>query len=514
MGHNNNSSNSESAAAKLPQNALSTAKSGRGVVMNWKSYEDRIHEHFTHAYPKANVRKNQYILGKYSKAKRQIDVLIEETIGTTPVRTIVDGKFFNRKVDVTKVEAFASFVADVGAQRGILVTSRGYSKAALERAFNDSRKLELDILNFDDLQQFQALVALPYVDDNTVVVPAPLGWVIDGDKQGPFHACAYQRGLDLAAAQKRMEWMYMILSPKGRGLNTIDDLISFQNSRTKKHGQGGRTTYLNPTLRDDALTKIRCTRFRDPKFYEITGFVPFDKFIFFCVVITPANRKAVNLRKLEYVLAKIMLVNVKRDNTQLIAQLKQKKESAVDPSVKSSLAREIAHYYRDMGMSEEAIPYLEESAALGLHYQGARDLLRLIIRHRPIEQVIVATDRHLQLAPENPTVYNDIVDLCSLENRTDLLPALFTALKARNPSNSVICGNLDFYMADSLIADGDFARAADFLRTSHQQLSTCLPKDHTVFKLIRKMETICEKKSLSHRPIKGKKKVGPISADA
>lgn len=222
----------------------------------------------------------------------------------------------------------------------------------------------------------------------------------------------------------------------------------------------------------------------------------FDKFIFFCVVITPANRKTVNLRKLEYVLAKTRSVNVKRDNTPLIAQLKQKKEKAVAPSVKGSLARDIAHYYRDMGMSEEAIPYLEESSALGLHYQGARDLLRLIIRHRPIEQVIVAADRHIQLDPKNPTVYNDIVDQCVLENRPDMLSALFTALKARNPSNPIIGGNLDFYMADSLIADGDFAQAVDFLRTAHQQLSTCLPKDHTVFKLIRKMENSCKNKSL------------------
>jgi tetratricopeptide (TPR) repeat protein len=261
-------------------------------------------------------------------------------------------------------------------------------------------------------------------------------------------------------------------------------------------GTPSRLYHSPQVLRDDAPTRIRCTHFRDPKFYEITGFVQFDKFIFFCVVITPANRKTVNLRKLEYVLAKTRSVNVKRDNTPLIAQLKQKKEKAVAPSVKGSLARDIAHYYRDMGMSEEAIPYLEESSALGLHYQGARDLLRLIIRHRPIEQVIVAADRHIQLDPKNPTVYNDIVDQCVLENRPDMLSALFTALKARNPSNPIIGGNLDFYMADSLIADGDFAQAVDFLRTAHQQLSTCLPKDHTVFKLIRKMENSCKNKSL------------------
>lgn len=505
MGHDNESSNSESTDAKPLLDALSLAKRGQDGAMDWKSYEARIFEHLLHAYPKADVRKNQYVLGKYSKTKRQIDVLIEETVGTELVRTVVDGKFFNRKVDVTEVEAFASFVADVGGQRGILVTNRGYSKAALERAFNDSKKLELDILNFEELKQFQALVALPYVDSNSVVVPAPFGWVIDATQQGPFQACAYQRGLDLAAAQKQMEWMYMILSPKGRGLNTIDDLISFQNSRTTSYGQGGRKTYLNPTLRDDAPTKIRCTRLRVPEFYEITGFVQFDKFIFFCVVITPANRKSVNFRKLEYILAKTMSVNVKRDNTQLIAQLKQDKEKAVDPSVRGSLAWKIAHYYRDMGMSEEAIPYLEESAALGLHHQGARDLLRLIIRHRPIEQVIVAADRHLQLDPKNPTVYNDIVEQCSLEDRTDLLPTLFTALKARNPSNPVVGGSLDFYMADSLIADGDFARGADSLRASRQQLSTCLPKDHAVFDLIRKMENSCKRESLSHRPIKNKK---------
>ncbi|CAN5433083.1 hypothetical protein BH10ACI1_BH10ACI1_20150 [soil metagenome] len=45
--------------------------------MEWKKYEQEIYETFMEFYPDAKISYNQKLLGKYSKVKRQIDVLIE-----------------------------------------------------------------------------------------------------------------------------------------------------------------------------------------------------------------------------------------------------------------------------------------------------------------------------------------------------------------------------------------------------------------------------------------------------
>jgi hypothetical protein len=73
--------------------------------------------------------------GRFSKRKRQIDILIAEKTPVGILKTVIDTKLFNRKVDVKAVDALAGFVDDVGAEKGMLITSRGYTQAALRRAF-------------------------------------------------------------------------------------------------------------------------------------------------------------------------------------------------------------------------------------------------------------------------------------------------------------------------------------------------------------------------------------------
>ena len=74
-------------------------------------------------------------MGRYSHTNRQIDVLIESYIAGKKIRLIVDGKYFNKNIDVKAVEAFISMVEDVDAKQGILITSKGFSAAAINRAY-------------------------------------------------------------------------------------------------------------------------------------------------------------------------------------------------------------------------------------------------------------------------------------------------------------------------------------------------------------------------------------------
>lgn len=142
--------------------------------MNWSDYKNEIFEFFRSAFPDVEIRRNVTVEGRYSKVSRQIDILVEDYVAGNRFRTIVDGKFFSSKVDVKEVECFIGMLNDAEAHKGILITQKGYSQAAINRAHYDQLDLDLDILNFNDLKQFQGVAAIPYAGINAVLIPAPL----------------------------------------------------------------------------------------------------------------------------------------------------------------------------------------------------------------------------------------------------------------------------------------------------------------------------------------------------
>src|SRR5579863_8722712 len=113
--------------------------------MTWKDYELAIHKHFTDAYPNCSIYHNITKIGFMSKQKRQIDIYIEGKIAGISLNIVVDCKYFKKNVDVKDVEAFLSFLRDIKANKGILITNVGFSKAAYNRASNDTDDLELRI---------------------------------------------------------------------------------------------------------------------------------------------------------------------------------------------------------------------------------------------------------------------------------------------------------------------------------------------------------------------------------
>jgi hypothetical protein len=160
----------------------------------WSEYEESVYQAFKEHYPSADVEKNVRRKGRYSKRSRQIDVLVTEhtAVGDSPF--VVDSKRYKRKLDVKAVESFEGFLNDLGVRRGILISNNGYTKAALQRAYNSKRGLELDILNFSALARYQSFGAVPYFGKNAFLLPAPFGWVIDGTRTGPLVCKMFQRG--------------------------------------------------------------------------------------------------------------------------------------------------------------------------------------------------------------------------------------------------------------------------------------------------------------------------------
>lgn len=165
--------------------------------MTWKDYEKEIHNHFKVMFPNADISYDVNVYGRYSKVERQIDILIEDYIVGSRMRIVVDGKYFSKKVDVKDVEMFIGMLNDCEANKGLLITQEGFSKAAINRAYFDPIDIELDILNFKDLHQFQGFMGIPYSGNFGVLLPAPFGWIIDATRRPNMLATLYQRGLTL-----------------------------------------------------------------------------------------------------------------------------------------------------------------------------------------------------------------------------------------------------------------------------------------------------------------------------
>lgn len=279
--------------------------------MDWKSYEIEIYEIFKTEYPEAEVTQNIRKPGRYSKTDRQCDVVIEDYVAGNRMTIVVDGKFFNSKVDVKEVDSFVGMLDDIGAHKGILITQVGYTDAALNRAYFGASDIELDILNFAQLQRFQGYGAIPYAGNNGVVLPAPFGWVIDARQNDNWIAALYQQGLSLEEAFASQEIMYVNFWDRTKNGESLDDLLKIQDGGILSHDSTARIEYLPTIRRTDTATALRAAHLTLYKGIEYTGLVEFDDFIFFCVLHTPENVRKKNIRKLENIMSRIKRIRVR-----------------------------------------------------------------------------------------------------------------------------------------------------------------------------------------------------------
>lgn len=278
--------------------------------MSWKDYEIEIYDYFKTMFPNADISHNVKVAGRYSKVDRQIDILIEDYVAGNRMRIVVDGKYFSKKIDVKDVEMFIGMLNDCEVNKGLLITQEGFSKAAINRAHYDPIDIELDILNFKDLHQFQGFGGLPFIGQHGVILPAPFGWIIDSKKRPNMLASLYQRGLTLEQAGENKEWMYVNLIGKDDEIRNLNDFLKSQEDYMLHDFPDAKIDFLPTVRRDDAIIKLRVIEIKSYPTKEYTGFVEFEEFIFFCVLFTPEELKKKNIKKLESILQRVLPFHV------------------------------------------------------------------------------------------------------------------------------------------------------------------------------------------------------------
>ena len=101
----------------------------------WKRFEKLIHQIHTQFAPKdAVVTLDDKIVGYESKVERQLDVTIRAIVAQYKVLIVVECKDEARPLDVGTMGEFASLLRDVKANKGVMISTSGYTPAALEMA--------------------------------------------------------------------------------------------------------------------------------------------------------------------------------------------------------------------------------------------------------------------------------------------------------------------------------------------------------------------------------------------
>lgn len=128
---------------------------------DWKDYETLIHKIYTELEPNADVKKNDFIYGKNTNTKRQIDISIRTKIAGHNILIIVQAKKLKKPADVNIVGEFESVIRDVQAARGILICHSGFTKKAKEYAAN----IKIDLCTAHDASQqdWQTKIEVPVI---------------------------------------------------------------------------------------------------------------------------------------------------------------------------------------------------------------------------------------------------------------------------------------------------------------------------------------------------------------
>ncbi|WP_075344674.1 restriction endonuclease [Tenacibaculum agarivorans] len=119
----------------------------------WRKYERQIYQELVNIFTDCEFEFDDKVFGKYSRTDRQIDISIRGNIGGNKILGIIDCKHFSKKINIKVIESFLGMLEDTKANFGLIITNKGFSKSAKNRA--NIRNLRLDIIEFDELERIK-----------------------------------------------------------------------------------------------------------------------------------------------------------------------------------------------------------------------------------------------------------------------------------------------------------------------------------------------------------------------
>jgi tetratricopeptide (TPR) repeat protein len=461
--------------------------------MDWKEYEDAICEALRQVYPNATIRRNVKLPGRYSRTKRQIDVLVEYYLLGKPAYIIIDAKKYNETIDVKDVDSFIGMIQDVGAVEGILVTEKGYSKAAIAAAHNSPTELTLEIYNLQEIKHFQGQSATVHSGIRGVLLPAPFGWVIDSTSRQGSLAMLYQRGKIFEEAAAAREFMYVNIYTKTPDIQNASDLIALQNKYLKKAGTVVSLSDGPAIQREDKRpTLLRKAVVDTYPALEYTGFVDFEEYIFFCVLFTPEALQARNVRKIQSVLEKSLPVDMTDSFSEWVKALEVDLAETVEDSAKVEILFSQGKLLRQIKLYKEAESKLNASLALATEPTDIENIyLQKSInafqaRQDEVDLFSVLSTWLDTQSTSSTAVLRMLDSLSGYDLEQPVLRFLAERLKAVKSDTEQV-GFIQYQLAYYYMMNGRNAKARQAFSKSKSALARTRPPDDEVFAEIEKM---------------------------
>lgn len=457
--------------------------------MDWKDYEKEILTYFQETYPETIISFDRKIQGKYSRTERQVDILIEGEVAGYKIKIVVDCKCFSKNIDIKQVESFCSMVEDLDAHQGVLITQKGYSKAAINRAYYGNHKLELDIINFDDLKEFQSFMALPYAGHFGVVLQAPFGWVLDLKEKINSFATLHQRGTTLREAQKKNEWMYMGLWKIDTPGFNIDTLIELQNKNIVKTDSDAKFIYNNLVKRTDGhKTKIRVAENKNYPSLEVTGYIQFEETIFFIVLFTQKELLSKNLRKLQYILKIASPAKLNFNNHTIIEQSFAEIGLTDNNEEKASHFYHIGIWYKEMDDLENTMVNLRTAVFYSPeNYDYLKTIINESLSQELFEESKKFSNQLFKVQPKNPQLPQDLIDIYMLHEKPEILIEIFKEMIEINNDDEVL-GNLSLHLSLLYLNKSDGLEVTKYMDKAKIHFKKVFSPNHYVFKAITDFE--------------------------
>lgn len=273
--------------------------------MDWKEYEKTVTNYLMLQFPEAEVLHNVFLWGKNSKTNRQIDTLVKSSLGEYDLNIVVDAKYHNKKIDVNTANKFIGLLDDVQAHKGILVSKKGFSEAAMNAAENNDRDIDLILLDFDTIQKGNAIIAIPYKGTNGVMLRAPLGWIIEPSPQDfGKTAILYPMGTKENDSLETLGFIYVNFWFKDETASTVEQLNELQKNSIMKLDK--KVKFSEETFYNDTIFLRRNSAWNEQglkqDLLEYTAIIDYDSFLFSLILITPPSFEIRSKQKLLHTL--------------------------------------------------------------------------------------------------------------------------------------------------------------------------------------------------------------------
>ena len=193
---------------------------------NWREYQEAVADVFRNLGCRAEVEKK--VTGV--RGSHEVDVFVTFQKFGRECRWIIECKLWSRHVDMSKVHTLQSIVQDIGADRGVIFTEKGFQSGAHDAVQNTNILLQCSLENFKRTAQLD-ISRVPFIFDESGEADALPVHVFPGGYH-PHHLLKYGGRLFVSNWGAPQKGNIAIVNPEARAIEGIIELDKYESSRT------------------------------------------------------------------------------------------------------------------------------------------------------------------------------------------------------------------------------------------------------------------------------------------